>query len=159
MAASPPVSYRFPRHERLKSRQRLEAVYADGKQLAHKGLRVRFLVHPQTNKPEHANGQLIQLALSVPKRKHKRATTRNTLKRRLREAYRLNNHALKAALESEGAYLECMLFYDRRDVAAYATLARHLTALFQRMIGALGHQELGLKPASRAEEKPAPAGN
>jgi len=36
------------------------------------------------------SGNTIKVAFSVPKRNHKKAVTRNLLKRRMREAYRLN---------------------------------------------------------------------
>ena len=37
----------------------------------------------------------------VPKKKHKRANKRNDIKRRMREVYRLNKHALYEALKTQ----------------------------------------------------------
>lgn len=64
----------------------------------------------------------VEVLFSVPKRNHKRANKRNTLKRRMREAYRLNNDALHAAIKEHGKEVDIALVYSSKDLLPYKTI-------------------------------------
>ena len=64
----------------------------------------------------------VEVLFSVPKRNHKRANRRNTLKRRMREAYRLNNDALHAAIEEHGKEVDIAFVYSTKDLLPYKTI-------------------------------------
>ena len=77
----------FGKEEKLCSEKDIDALYKSGSS---------FLIHPvvvyYAEKPALKNTQVL---VSVSKKKFKRAVDRNLLKRRLREAYRLNKHVLQ----------------------------------------------------------------
>lgn len=81
--------YRLTKEEKLCSRTRIELLFAEGKSFAQFPLRIVYRIHDKTT-PE----ELPQFFISVPKRKFKRAVKRVWLRRRIREAYRLNKHLL-----------------------------------------------------------------
>ena len=64
----------------------------------------------------------VEVLFSVPKRNHKRANKRNTLKRRMREAYRLNNDALHAAIKEHGMDVDIAFVYSTKDLLPYKTI-------------------------------------
>ena len=64
-----------------------------------------------------------QILISVPKRNFKRAVDRNLLKRRIREAYRLNKSILVDNEKLLIAYI-----YTAKEILAYAEIEKKLVA-------------------------------
>lgn len=62
------------------------------------------------------------ILVSVPKRLHKRANVRNLLKRRMREAYRLNQEPLRELCAQHHIRLSIGLLYSSGEVADYTTI-------------------------------------
>ncbi len=87
-------TFTFKKAERLKSRKVIELLFKDGKSFGAYPLRLVFLKNeePRSNAP-------VQFTVSVPKRSFKSAVARNRIKRKVREAWRLNKHWLYEKLE------------------------------------------------------------
>lgn len=64
----------------------------------------------------------VRMLFSVPKRYHKRANRRNLLKRRMREAYRLN----KTLMGDSPVSLDMALIYSAKEVLPYARIEQAL---------------------------------
>ncbi|MBQ0122450.1 MAG: ribonuclease P protein component [Bacteroidales bacterium] len=64
-----------------------------------------------------------ELVFTVPKRNFKRAVKRNLLKRRMREAYRLN------CVPLEGRSLNIFFFYAGQQEESYDTIAKSIRAI------------------------------
>jgi ribonuclease P protein component len=64
----------------------------------------------------------IEVMFSVPKKFHKRANKRNVLKRRTREAYRLNREQVRVKVEQSGKQLDLALVYYTKDILSYKTI-------------------------------------
>jgi len=73
------------KNERLKSRKKIDEVFAKGKSKHFYPIRTVYL------RDTEETAFPIQFTVSVPKRMYKTAVDRNLLKRRIREAYRKNN--------------------------------------------------------------------
>lgn len=67
-----------------------------------------------------------RIMVSVPKRHFKRAVKRNLLKRRIREAYRLQKELLPAGVDM-------MIVFNAAEVADYAVIRDELAVLMQRI--------------------------
>ncbi len=78
--------------------------------------------------PEELVETLLTGGFSVPKRLHKRAVARNLLKRRMREAFRLNKEILLPALQRNNQRLVIFVTYTRPFVAKYSQIAGALKA-------------------------------
>ena len=109
----------LPKSERLSSLTAVRRLFADG--ASGFVYPFRYMVY----KSESAT-PTVEVLFSVPKRNHKRANKRNTLKRRMREAYRLNNDALHAAIKEHGKEVDIALVYSSKDLLPYKTIEHAL---------------------------------
>ena len=80
----------------------------------------------------------VRMMISVPKRHFKRAVKRNLLKRRVREAFRLNRHIL-----GENAEADIFFVYLGKETMDYAAIESSVRFLLE---------ELGKRLSGRPEE-------
>lgn len=105
----------LPKSERLSSLTAVRRLFADGASGFVYPFRYMVLKTESTTPS-------VEVLFSVPKRNHKRANKRNTLKRRMREAYRLNNDALHAAIKEHGKDVDIAFVYSTKDLLQYKTI-------------------------------------
>ena len=82
--------------EKLCSRTAVNRLFAEGKPAKAYPLRAVY------NESNRTYGAAAQFMITIPKKKIRKAVGRVLLRRRVREAYRLNRHLLMPALESTG---------------------------------------------------------
>lgn len=75
-------------------------------------LMVRFEEAPSTN-------DRLKIVLSVPKRLHKKAVSRNLIKRRMKESFRQSNVPLCEKLSENEKMAHLMLVYIGKHIATY----------------------------------------
>ena len=94
----------FPKSERLNSNIKIDRLFTDGK---------AFLVYPLRTvyfiSSENPSG--VEVLISVPKKKFKRAVHRNRIKRLIREAYRLNKNELCNVVISGNLQMQVAFVY------------------------------------------------
>lgn len=83
----------------------------------------------------------VSMAVSVPKRLFKRAVDRNLLKRRIREAYRLNKRGLYALLEQKNKTLHMLIQYQQREIVDFKTIEEGVLNGMAKLEGTLRQQE------------------
>jgi ribonuclease P protein component len=64
------------------------------------------------------------MAVSVPKRLFKKAVDRNLLKRRIREAYRLNKADLSDMLVNKQIRLQLIIQYQKGEIQGYPMIEK-----------------------------------
>ncbi len=69
----------------------------------------------------------LKMAVSVPKRLFKRAVDRNLLKRRIREAYRLQKPGLREDLNKSGIGVEMVIQYKGREIESYQHIEKKIS--------------------------------
>lgn len=96
----------FPLKEHLKSKKVVENLYANGASVTAYPLRAVFIEVPADTQEPAAT-----ILISVAKRRFRKAVDRNLVKRRIREAYRLNKKDFVSALTSQNKKLAVAILY------------------------------------------------
>lgn len=105
----------FRKRERLCSRTAINVLFAQGKTMIAYPLRS---VHHFTDAGEVP----ARFMVTVPKKHIRHAVDRVKLRRRIREAYRLNRHLLLPVLQERELHVDIAMLYLDKEKQSYATI-------------------------------------
>ena len=117
--------FSFSKIERLCSKKSIDHLFANGES------KTQFPIKLIYSLSEFESPFPVRAMFVVPKKKHKRANQRNVLKRRMREAYRLNNHELYQV--SSTKKFDIMFVYLSNEVCDYETIKIKMIFLLNQM--------------------------
>ncbi len=121
MTESRPKKFGFSKAERLTGKKKIEELFKHGSS---------FFLHPLLVKFHHTDEELHRVLISVPKKKIKRAVDRNLIKRRIREAYRLNKHLVYG---EQPRFFHVALIYQDNSILPYSEIEKKLIILLRRL--------------------------
>lgn len=119
------TSFRLRKKERLCSKKQIGELFEDSNSFFVYPFRVIWRM--TDDKREYP----VQFAISVGKKRIRRAVKRNYLKRRIKEAYRLNKHLITDDLA--GKSLDMMLVYMTSDMKEFSDIEPSMIKLLKRM--------------------------
>ena len=123
------MRYTFKTTDRLKSTKSITAVYKDGVTGFCHPFRYAFL-HEKSDTPVN---DPCQIMIAVPKRRFPLAIHRNLLRRRIREAYRINKHLLHHTLAENNLTMALVITYVATTLDAYSAIERKLIVLLRQI--------------------------
>lgn len=109
--ASGNTDFSFHKNERLCSKKVIDKLFAEGKSVFVYPVKIVYLETPLSVKSK------VQAAFTVGKRNFKKAVQRNLIKRRMREAYRLNKHKLYDGIGEK--QLAVFFIYTGKTISEY----------------------------------------
>lgn len=118
----------FTKEERLCSRKLLDLLFKNGSSFLLYPYRVSYLFVPDRK------GYPVQVVINVAKKRYKRAVDRNLIKRRSREAYRLQKEQeLYALLPPTERLLLLSLQFVGKKIYDYSFFEKKLSAVFKKL--------------------------
>ena len=118
----------FPKAEHLCGEKRIARLYTQGEAFMAFPFRVVFRIE---QKKDLATASVM---VSVPKKRFKRAVKRNRLKRLLREAYRLNKHALIDLLDEKKLQVHVAFNYVSDEELDFVTVEKKMKIALQKLM-------------------------
>jgi len=113
---------RFRKKERLSRKKIIEDLFKKGSSLTIFPIKVMYFPHPDPAQTGH------QILISAPTRNFKKAVDRNTIKRRIREGYRLDKTLLHASPSLCLAYI-----YIAKKILPSSTIHQAIRSSFERL--------------------------
>jgi ribonuclease P protein component len=120
-----PKPLTFTKEERLCSKTELDSLFAGGKSV---------FVYPFKFIFQMADAQQkfpARVVFSVPKRSFKKAVDRNLIRRRMREAYRLQKAEFYTQMEQN---ISLMIIYIDKDILEYSSIEKGMNKGLKKLL-------------------------
>jgi ribonuclease P protein component len=129
------MKFTFPKSERLCSKILIDKLFSEGRKNYSYPLKALWIIQKL---PELVS---VQCLISVSKRRFKRANKRNLLKRRIREAFRLNKNQLQQCAESHGLQFALIILYNTDELHNYQLIEERLKELLAEIISEINSMQ------------------
>lgn len=124
------MNLRLYKYEKLCSRTAIDSVFAHGKSVAQFPLRAVYSIEEAGNTPA-------RFLITIPKKKIRKAVNRVLLRRRVREAYRLNRHLILPALQEHNVSINIAFLYIHNEELQYHHIQEAMTKILSKIAQSL----------------------
>lgn len=129
------MDYKLNKDEKLTSRTAINLLFDEGKSLMAFPVRAAYRLRPAGEHP-------VQFLISIPKKRIRKAVNRVLLRRRIREAYRLNRRELLLAnLDGKRCGVDIAFVYLDNSPATYDVINEKMRLLLSRIATAASEHE------------------
>ena len=122
------VDRRLRRSERLRSRNEITLLFSKGKSFVSYPFRIVYVMLPENSDVKHA-----AMFVSVPKKKFKRAVKRNLIRRRAKEAYRLNKNIITDFLKANNLKIGIAFLYLDKEIRNYSDIEKPMKEMLYKL--------------------------
>lgn len=117
----------FKKDERLHGKKNIERLFSEGQTFYVGPIKVYWIER------DYAGEYPIRVLIAVSKRTIRHAVRRNLLKRRMREAYRINKCNFYNFLTSRGKQYDLGIVYIGRDLMQYHDIEKRIIQILKRL--------------------------
>lgn len=119
--------FEFPKNQKLCNEKSIEILFENGKSLSEKPFRIIYSI-------DYNNEDVFLKALIVvPKKRVRLASDRNVIKRRVKEAYRLQKSELEKYLKSNNHQLNLAIIYQKHEILDYKLIEEKIKLILDRL--------------------------
>jgi ribonuclease P protein component len=115
----------LPKREIIRSKKTIDLVFKKGAAIEEKPVKLLFIY----NEGEPS----LEVGFTVPKKYFKKACDRNLLRRRMKEAFRINKKNIVPFLEDKKIQLKIFFIYTSFQPSDYKTIEHKIIVLLQRL--------------------------
>ena len=119
--------FHFPKNQKLCNEKAIERLFENGKSLTEKPFRIIY------NIDNNNEDVFLKALIVVPKKRVRLASDRNVIKRRVKEAYRLQKSELEKYLKSNNHQLNLAIIYQKHEILDYKLLEVKIKLLLSRL--------------------------
>ena len=121
------TTQRLYKKEKLCSKIAIDAIFSRGEE---SNSHLSFPIRVVWLKSQREQGAQVQFLISVPKKRLRHAVDRVTMRRRIREAYRLNRHLL---IIPEDIKIDIAFIYISSELSKYENINRAMTKILTKI--------------------------
>ena len=119
--------FEFPKNQKLCNEKSIEILFENGKSLSEKPFRIIY------NIDNNNEDVFLKALIVVPKKRVRLASDRNVIKRRVKEAYRLQKSELEKYLKSNNHQLNLAIIYQKHEILDYKLIEVKIKLLLSRL--------------------------
>ncbi len=119
--------FHFPKNQKLCNEKAIERLFENGKSLTEKPFRIIY------NIDNNNEDIFLKALIVVPKKRVRLASDRNVIKRRVKEAYRLQKSELEKYLKSNNHQLNLAIIYQKHEILDYKLIDVKIKLLLSRL--------------------------
>ena len=119
--------FHFPKNQKLCNEKVIERLFENGKSLTEKPFRIIY------NIDNNNEDVFLKALIVVPKKRVRLASDRNVIKRRVKEAYRLQKSELEKYLKSNNHQLNLAIIYQKHKILDYKLIEVKIKLLLSRL--------------------------
>lgn len=125
---------KFGKQYKLCKKTVIDDIFLHGKTIKEYPFVLRYIKTPLDN------NQPFQIVISAPKKLHRKAVTRNRIKRLCKEALRLNKLPLESFCKTNNYQLGLFLIFSSKEILSYELIDRKIKKLINKLIQQLDEQ-------------------
>lgn len=122
------INFKFHSGERLKGKQLIKSLFEKGSSKGFYPLRLVWL-----HSEKKLNQYPVRVAFGVSRRNFKTAVKRNTLKRRMREAWRLHKDEVYEAQKDAEGHIALMIIYTGKEEKAFDEIEKSVKRAIRKL--------------------------
>ena len=119
--------FHFPKNQKLCNEKAIERLFENGKSLTEKPFRIIY------NIDNNYEDVFLKALIVVPKKRVRLASDRNVIKRRVKEAYRLQKSEFEKYLKSNNHQLNLAIIYQKHEILDYKLIEVKIKLLLSRL--------------------------
>jgi ribonuclease P protein component len=119
--------FEFPKNQKLCNEKSIARLFENGNSISEQPFRIIY------NIDNNNEDVFLKALIVVPKKRVRLASDRNVIKRRVKEAYRLQKSELEKYLKSNNHQLNLAIIYQKHEILDYKLIEVKIKLLLSRL--------------------------
>jgi len=123
----------FRKIERLSGKKSFNELFQNGKSFRISDLQVFWIIVSEKDDSP------VKVSISVSKKRFKKAVDRNLIKRRIKEAYRINKDILYTYIKNNPSQVNFIIIYSNNKILDFLEIEKQVIATLKKLVNKLSN--------------------